>query len=80
MRLSIDPKPIGAFIEYTLKPLIDDSRELVDVLDSHKIKLGDIISYAFKLYIIDCIVRLVTNLSVTGMICYTVFYCLNMTK
>ena len=68
---SIDPKPIGAFIEYTLKPLIDDSRELIDVLESHNIKLGDVLRYAFRIYIFDSVMRLVTSVVVTGLICYT---------
>lgn len=68
---SIDPKPIGAFIEYTIKPLIDDSRELIDALESHHIKLGDVLKHAFKIYIFDSCMRLLTALVVTGLICYT---------
>lgn len=71
MQFSIDPKPIGAFIEYTLKPLIDDSRELIDVLESHNIKLGDVLKYSFRIYIFDGILRLITTVACTGLICYT---------
>ena len=77
MRFSIDPKPIGAFIEYTLKPLIDDSRELLDLLDKHGLKTGDVIERAFKLYIVDCVSRSVVTLLSTGMICLTAWYCLH---
>jgi len=77
MNFQVDPKPIGAFIEYTLKPLLDDSRELIDLLDKHEIKLGDTISYAFKLYIIDVITRSIVTLLSTGMICYTAWLCLH---
>jgi len=77
MRFSIDPKPIGAFIEYTLKPLIDDSRELIAVLDEHGIKLGDVVNYAFRLYVIDIINRTILALFVTGMICATALACLH---
>ena len=77
MRFSIDPKPIGAFIEYTLKPLIDDSRELLDLMEKHEIKLGDTIEYTFKLYIIDVITKSIVTLLSTGMICYTAWICLN---
>lgn len=80
MRLSLDPKPIGAFIEYTLKPLIDDSHELLDLMVKHEIKLGDVIEKSMKLYIADLIARTVTTLLSTGMICLTVWYCLNTTK
>lgn len=77
MRFSIDPKPVGAFIEYTLKPLLDDSRELIDLLDKHNIKLGDTLPYTFRLYIIDVCVRAVVTLTSTGMICYTAWLCLH---
>lgn len=68
---SIDAKPIGAFIEYTLKPLIEDSRELIDVLESHNLKLGDVIRQAFWIYIFDAVMRFLTAGIVTGLICYT---------
>lgn len=71
MQFSIDPKPIGAFIEYTLKPLIDHSRELIDVLEDHNLKLGDILRHAFWLYLIDSVLRLLTTVACTGLICYT---------
>lgn len=80
MRFSIDPKPIGAFIEYTIKPLIDQSHELLELMVKHNIKLGDVIEKSMKLYIIDVIARTVTTLLSTGMICLTVYYCLNITK
>lgn len=67
----IDPKPIGAFIEYTLKPLIDDARELIDALESHNLKLGDVIRVAYRIYILDSFLRLVTTVACTGLICYT---------
>lgn len=77
MQFSIDPKPIGAFIEYTIKPLIDNSRELVELLEKHEIKLGPTIKYAFKLYIIDVVARSVVTLISTGLICYTAWLCLH---
>jgi len=77
MRVSLDPKPIGAFIEYTLKPLIDYSRELIDVLDRHEIKLGNTLQYAFRLYIVDIITRSLVTLISVAMICYTVWNCLH---
>ena len=77
MRVSIDPKPIGAFIEYTLKPLIDDSRELLDLMDKHDIKLGSMINHVFLIYVFDCVIRSLVSLVVTGMICYTAWHCLH---
>ena len=80
MRFSIDPKPIGAFIEYTLKPLIDQSHELLDLMVKHDLKLGRVIEGSMKLYIIDVIARTVVTLLSTGMICLTVYYCLHIAK
>ena len=80
MRLSLDPKPIGAFIEYTLKPLIDYSRELIDILDERGVGLKSSLDYAIKLYIIDLIVRSIVTLLCTGMICLTAYYCLHLAK
>lgn len=79
MQFSIDPNPIGAFIEYTLKPLIDYSRELLDELDKHGLKGKDIINYAFRLYILDIVVRVITSFGITGLICYTALRCLHIT-
>ena len=73
MHLSIDPKPIGAFIEYTLKPLIEDSRELIDLLEKHGLATGDIIKKAGWLYIFHSIMNFLTSVTVTGIICYTTF-------
>lgn len=80
MRLSLDPKPVGAFIEYTLKPLIDQSHELLDLMVKHDIKLGDVIEKSMKLYIIDIVARSIVTLLSTGMICLTAYYCLYIVK
>ncbi len=80
MRLSVDPKPIGAFIEYTLKPLIDQARELIEILEDHELELGDVLKRAFQLYLIDSIMRFVSSVAVTGLICWTVWNCLHYLK
>ena len=71
LQLSPDPKPIGAFIEYTLKPLIDDSRELIELLEKHKLVGRDVLEKAIKLYIFHSVVNFLTSIIVTGLICYT---------
>ena len=78
--MSIDPKPIGAFIEYTLKPLIDYSRELVELLAKEGVELRGTLKYAYRLYIIDVVARSLVNLIATGMICYTALRCLGTIK
>jgi hypothetical protein len=80
MRLSFDPKPIGAFIEYTLKPLVDDSRELVEILEKHNLKLGDVIHHAVRIYVFDATIRSITSLLITAMICYTALSFLHTTR
>ncbi len=71
---SIDPKPLGAFIEYTLKPLLDDARELIELLEKHGITIRDILPYAIRIYLIDSMLRLITTLVATGLICWTALH------
>ena len=80
MRLSLDPKPIGAFIEYTLKPLIDYARELIEIMDEHELGPKESIQRAMKLYVIDLVARSVVTLLCTAMICLTVYFCLHSAK
>ena len=77
MKIGVDVKPVGAFIEYTLKPLIDYSHELLDLLDEHGLKGRDIVQSAVKLYLADILARSITSILVTGMICYTAYLCLS---
>lgn len=66
----LNPKPIGAFIEYTLKPLLDDARELIIALDEKGFKKEDI-QWAFWLFAVQIIFDFAKTLLVTGMICLT---------
>lgn len=74
-----DTKPIGAFIEYTVKPLIDDTRELIDLLEKHGLKFTDLKAVIF-IYIFNAVMNLITSLAVTGMICYTALHFLHTAK
>lgn len=74
MRFSLDSKPLGAFIEYTLKPLIEESRDLLDLMEKHELKLGVTIQYAFRLYIVDCIFRSLTSITCTGIIAWAALH------
>lgn len=76
----IDVKPIGAFVEYTIKPLIDYSHDLLDRLDEHGIKARDLVKPAIRLFIFDKLVTSITSILITGMICLTVLHCLHTTK
>ena len=78
MKLSLDSKPLGAFIEYTLKPIIEESHDLLNLMKDHDLKAGYLVEKAFKLYIIDCTVRTLTTIVCTGLVCYTALLCLSM--
>lgn len=67
----IDPKPLGAFIEYTLKPIVEDVKDLVDLLEKNGIDPKYLGRYAWKLYIFDRVISLLTSVIVTGLICWT---------
>jgi hypothetical protein len=67
----IDPKPAAAFIEYTLKPIIEDARDLIDLMEKNGMKASDISDFTWKLFIFDRLIAGVTSIIVTGFICYT---------
>ena len=70
MQFSVDPKPAAAFVEYTLKPLIDNARELLVLLQEHGMKASDI-QAAIRLFVFDRVLAFLTSILVTGMICFT---------
>ena len=80
MQHSIDPKPFGAFIEYTIKPILEDSRELIELADQKGLPIRELLDKALKLYLVDKITSFVQAIVVTGMICYTIYLCLSMTS
>jgi hypothetical protein len=67
-----DPKPLGAFVEYSIRPLIQDSIELINLCDDKGIHPKDIISQSFKLFLVKLTFDLLTSIIVTGAICFTV--------
>lgn len=73
----LNPKPIGAFIEYTLKPLLDDARELIIALDEKGFKKEDI-KWAFWIFVVQIILDFIKAILITGMICYTLSHILKL--
>lgn len=74
--MTLNPaKPIAAFIEYTLKPLLDDARELIILMEEKGFKKDDI-KYAFWLFVAQILFDFAKHLLITGMICLTVLHCL----
>ena len=74
---SVDPKPAAAFIEYTLKPLLDNARELVVILEQHGLRMKDL-KLALIMFILERLLASFTAITVTGLICYTAFSILHL--
>lgn len=64
-------KPYGAFLEYTVKPLIDDFRELLAISEKQGIPLKELKEAAIFLYILRTITDVCISFGVTFAICYT---------
>lgn len=73
----IDPKPIGAFIEYTVKPIIDDARELIELCKEHGILSNHLLTKGLQIFIFQQIMSFITAVTCTGLICLTVYFCLH---
>lgn len=72
----IDVKPFGAIAEYVIKPLLDDMRETMIMMEEHDLPARDLIRMAWRLFIVDKLLTLVQTIIVTGAICWTLYYCL----
>lgn len=73
----VDVKPIGAFIEYTLKPLIDYSHDLLETMKEQGIDANRLFNQSVILFIFDKLITLVQNVIITGLICLTLYAYLN---
>lgn len=73
---SVDPKPVAAFVEYTLKPLIDDARELLVLLQEQGLTIKQI-KIAVWLFVFERILSFAGSIIVTSLICYTAFHILH---
>ena len=65
----IDPKPFGAFIEYTLKPILEEVREILELSDTKSLEKAFYSS--IFLFIFDKLITSITTIIVTGVICWT---------
>ena len=70
-------KPIGRFIEYTLKPLLDDTREVIELAEKNGWNPQEIKRSILIYSIWQTVLNLVQTIIVTGAICYT---CLRIMK
>ena len=77
LRFSIDPKPIGAFVEYTLKPILDELNEVLDKLVKLQVSRQDLKDMVIWMYLWDKITYAVVNLTCTSILCYTIYLLLS---
>jgi len=73
----LDPKPFGAFIEYTLKPILEETKEILELSHSDTRSLRRAFYVSIGLFVFDKIVSSLTTLLVTGAICWTVLHTLS---
>lgn len=66
----IDPKPLGAFVEYTVKPLLEEVRDILDLADSKSIERA--FWGAIFIFIFDKLITCINSLLITGIICLTI--------
>jgi len=73
----IDPaKPIAAFIEYTLKPIIEDSHELLTMMKEQGYSREDLQGVA-GLFVFQVAMDFLKSIVVTGIICLTLYFILS---
>ena len=75
----MDPRPMAAFVEYTLKPLVEDAKDLLVDFKEAGVDLKEMKDFLIKLYFFEKTMTLLTNVAVTGLICLTIWYFLSTT-
>ena len=77
----IDPlKPLGAFIENTLRPLLGEFKWFFEECDKRKVPLNEqniklVIDYVTRAHIRTVLIQLLQAVLITGMICVTWIIC-----
>ena len=69
----IDPKPFGAFIEYTVKPILEEIRDIFELCDNDYKALKDCMFLAFWIFIFERLLTFATTILVTIIVCLTVY-------
>ena len=75
--LKIDPKPLGAFIEYTLKPLSEDMRDILEYMEKHGINIEDFYPKVMYLFIFERVMTFFTATVVTSILSGTILWVLS---
>ena len=76
LKLSVDAKALGAFVEYTLKPIIEDTRDLIDMCEG-KPNINQLVDRAYRIFMWQQIGYALTSIIVTGIICLTAYFILS---
>ena len=71
MRLSVDTKPFAAFVEYAMKPLLEDMREILELLEKNGVKVSELTDLAWRFFIFHHIMTFTSSVVVTSLICLT---------
>ena len=71
-------KPLGAFIENTIRPLIEEMKWFLDELDRRSIKVSEeniknVTDYIAKTYLSGLIIRSINVVIITTLICGTLW-------
>lgn len=71
-------KPIGAFLENTIRPLISEMKWFIDELEVHGIKVNEqninsVTKSLFNAYCKYALIQLVQNVIITVIICLTIY-------
>lgn len=73
-----DMKPIGAFIEYTVRPILAQFKWFLEELERQGIGFCEanivrILNRCFKSYIIFLVLSIIQSIIITAMVCFTVW-------
>lgn len=76
MKSLLDPKPFGCFVEYTLKPILDEVREILELCDKDYKSLKQAFFISVALFIFERLLSGVITLLCTGALCWTIYHIL----
>lgn len=76
IKVPIDPKPLGAFVEYTVYPLVQDLIYIVESLDKQGLKLDNSmliksVNRLSLILILHTVLSFISQVLVTGIIAWT---------
>ena len=74
MQLNVDG--IGKFVEYTLKPIIEDAGDMFDKMRDLGFTRNDC-GFVLLAFVLERLTYWVGTIIVTSMICFTLLHCLN---